>query len=288
MARAISEIYNEILAEKENMTVLKNVLYNEDGTTTLSDYQDLLTGLQSNVPVAIWKLWTFITSVTYNIEEQRWDDFVTQITDIKNSAKIYNKKWWNEKVLYFQEGYIIEIDPVDNSIAYSVIDTNANIIASCTVTDLAGKVVLKIRGRDTDILTPTQRAEFEAYIAKIKPVGDRVVINNFLSDKLKLYYTIYYNPLIPVTTVTSNVESVINDYIQNLGFDDEVNITKLTDLIQAVEGVVDPVYTSGYGRSEAGSFATIINYYQATAGYAEIDTLFPLSNTLTFTPKITT
>lgn len=286
MARSIETIYNEILIEKDNMTVLKNQLYNENGTTILSDYQNLLTGLQSTVPVAIWKLWAFITSVTYNFEEQRWDDFVTQIEGIKDSTPVYNKKWWNEKVLYFQNGYIIEINPVTNAPYYSVIDLNARILTTCTVTDLAGKVVLKVRRKDTDLLSVGELASLTAYIGEIKPVGDKVIINNFLPDNLKLYYKIYYNPLVDVTNIKSSVESVINDYIQNLGFDDEFNVTVLTDRIQQLSGVIDPVYISGEGRSEAGSFITIENYYKTVAGYAKIDDLFTLSSTITYIAKI--
>lgn len=285
MARSISEIYEQIVSEKSDMTVLKNVLLNEDGSSSISTNQDLLNSLQSDTPVAIWKLWAFISAVAYNTEEQRWDDFLEEVTAIKNSTPVYNRKWWVEQALNFQYNHNVVINEDTNSIEYTVTDEAAKIIGSCTVSDVSGKVVLKIRGANSDILTSDELSQFNTYINKIKPVGDRVIVNNFLADKLKIYYNIYYNPLLNLSDIKSNVESTINNYITNLPYDNAVNINQLTDLLQEVEGVEEPVFLNAEGKANAGSYNSFNNFYTTTAGYCKIDSSFPLDTTLNYLVK---
>lgn len=283
-ARSIDTIFQEIQTEKNTMSVINTALTNNDGTTSIDTEQDLLDRLQSNNKVSIWKLWAFVSAVQLNFTEQRWDQFKEEVEIIKDATPVYNKQWWSERALEFQTGSILEINPDDNSIQYPVIDTNAQIIGNCAVTDLAGKVILKIRHtNNSNVIPMLELGEFTTYINTLKPVGDRVIINNLEPDNIKLYYNIYYNSL--VTTVQSDVESTINDYLDNLGFDSNVNINTLTNLLQELDGVVDPVFLSGEGKHGATAYTSIYNYYDTVAGYAIIDPLFQLSTTINYITK---
>ena len=112
------------------------------------------------------------------------------------------------------------------------------------------------------------------------------------ADLLKLFYKIYYNPLVlaPDGSLLSEastfpVQNTINSFIKSLQFNGEFNLTALTDALQKTEGVVDPVLTSAEAKFGSYQYQPIVDFYVANAGYLKIDTDFPLSNTLTYIPK---
>jgi len=286
MSRSIDTIFQEIQTEKNTMSTLVDKLTNYDGTTTINTEQDLLNQLQSENKVAIWKLWAYITAVNANFEEQLWDEFIVNIENIKDSTPVYNAKWWVEKSNEWQDGYTLTIDSEDNSISYDVIDETARKVGHSAVSDSNGKVILKIRGSDTNLLTAPQLASYTSYINTLKPVGDRVIINNYEPDDIKMYYDIYYNPLIDIATITSEVENTINDYLANINFNSELNITDLTDKLQLIEGVVSPVFDNAEGKHAGEPYVAFTNYYTAIAGYCAIDPAFALTTTITYISKI--
>ena len=283
MANSVDYYFRLMQKEKNNQPTISSLLTNYDGTTLINTEQELLTQLQSENKVAVWKLWMYITAVQNNFISQNMDLFKTEIEAIKDATPVYNKQWWSERALEFQTGYTLEIAD-DNSIGYAVEDLNARIIGNCAVSDFNGKVVLKIRGKNTDLLTTSQYNEFTSYVSKFKPVGDRVIINNYTADDLKLSYTIYYNSL-SEATIQASVEDAINNYIANLGFDSELNITDLTNILQELDGVVDPVFVSGEGKQGAAAYSSFTNYYDTIAGYARIDPAFPLSTSINYVIK---
>lgn len=285
MSRSIDTIFQNIQTEKNNMTTINTLLTNPDGSTTLNTEQDLLNDLTSTNKVSMWNLWSYITAVTANFSEQLWDSFKVEVEEIKDSTPVYNAKWWVERATEWQNGHTLEIDSTDNSISYAIIDENAREVEHAAVSDLAGTVALKIRGKSSNILTAPQLESFESYIATLKPVGDRVLIHNLNPDDIKMYYEIYYNPLTDVALIEGSVQSTINDYLANINFNSELNIVELTDLLQDIEGVVDPVFISAEGKHGGAVYNSVINYYTAIAGYCVIDALFPLSNTITYTSK---
>jgi len=286
MAHSIDEIYQAIQAEKNTMSVINSKLTNEDGSTTLNSEQDLLISLQTTSKVSIWKLWAYIFAVVSNFLEQSWDNFKLILEGIKDTTAVYTAKWWTEKAKEWQYGYQLE-SLSDNSLGYSATDLAAQLIEHAAVTDIPGKVSLKVRRKDTDILSVLELASFESYIAKLKPIGDRVIITNYQADDIKLYYTIYYDPFY-ASTIVSAVNSVINDYLKNIGFNSELNVTDLTDALQAVSGVIDPVFVSAEGKHQGSSYQSFTNYYTAVAGYCKIDATFPLGTLLTDYPLLGT
>ena len=71
MARTISEIYDEIIAEKELSTTLNAGLL-PVGTT----YDDLISELSAKSKVAVWRLWAYIVAVQSWVNEKLFDEHV--------------------------------------------------------------------------------------------------------------------------------------------------------------------------------------------------------------------
>jgi len=286
MARTIDAIFQEIITEKINQATLKDKLLNEDGTSSLSTEQDLLDSLKTTSKVAIWKLWAYITSVVIWAHENLWDLFKVEIETIKESAFVASLLWWTEKCKVWQFGYSLTIDSDDYSVGYDTIDDTVQYIEHAAAIESGGKVILKVRRETSDILSAEELESFESYVFQLKFAGTRVIIWNFESDKLKLYYDVYYDPIVGLTTIQANVETIIDDYLDNIEFNSEVDITQLTDNIQTVEGVKAITFTSGEGRADyASTFTNIDNYYSSIAGYCSIDPLSPLSTTLNYIAK---
>jgi len=294
MARTIDTIFQKIQTEKNSLTYIKDKLTNSDGSTTINTEQELLNQLQTTSKVGIWKLWAHIFSVESNFIEQNWDVYKTVLEEIRDTTQVYTAKWWTERAKEWQYGYALE-SLEDNSLGYSVIDESAKLVEHAATSEQPGRVILKIRRKDTNILNPTELASFESYVSKFRPLGDRIIILNYQPDYIQLYYEIFYDPFY-TETIVSDVNTTINNYLYNLDFNSELNITDLTDLLQQVNGVVAPVFTSAKGKQQASTYKPFTNYYTSVAGYCTIDPAFPLGETLTdfqngigtikYTPKI--
>lgn len=285
MAREIDVIYQEIITEKSNQLTLKTKLLNEDGTSTLSTEQDLLTSLTTTSKVAIWKLWAYTTAVVMWTQEKLWDLFKSEVELIKSNAFVGSLSWWEAKAIEFQYGDILIIDPTVYTIGYSTIDVVKQIVEHSACIEFGGKVYLKIRRKDTDILSIPELAAFTSYVKQIKFAGTQVVIYNLNADDLKLYYEVFYNPIIDEAVVKANVETTINEYLLNIPFNGELDINALNVSIKAISGVKAVRLISASAKNGASPYVTFDNYYTSVAGYANIDAGYPLSTTVIYTKK---
>lgn len=283
--RSIDTIYQAIIEEKINQPTLKSKLLNEDGSSSISTEQDLLDRLQTTSRVAIWKLMAYLFAVSAWSLENLWSIFKTEVETIKASAFVASLQWWTEKATLWQFGDDLSINPDNYSIYYETIDESKQLIEHAAAIESDGKVIIKVRRESTDILSDPEMTSFQSYISKLKVAGIRTEVWNFEADKLKLYFEIFYDPILGLPTIQSNVETAINNYIENIPFNSELSITSLIDDIQLVAGVKAVRYISGEGKSINDVYNNIENYYSAKAGYCEIDTVFPLSTTLNFVAK---
>lgn len=274
--RTIEQIFNAILLEKQNMTTLNDLVL-------VNDYQDLLSKLTTNSKVSETNLWIYNTAVQIWALEQQMNEYRTEIDSVIDKSFVTTSSWWINQVLLWQEGDSIEINQADFNLYYPVVDENKRKIGSCAVKEQGGKLILKIRGKDTDLLSPTQLVEFTTYVNEVKPVGTQVAIWNYPSDKLKLYMTIKYNKQYDLATIKANVEATINDYIKNIEFNSDFNSNKLIDKLQLITGVIDPRLDTAYGRPDASiTYTQFQHFYNSVAGYMSIDSLFPLDTTITY------
>jgi hypothetical protein len=285
MARTVSQIYDSLFVEKTTMASLKNELLNEDGSTTLSTSQDLLNRLTTTSKTAIWKLMFYIIAVIMNIQEQLWDLFKTEIEEIKASAFVGTLKWWEDKSEAFQNGDTLTINANTYAVEYSTIDKSKQIIKHCAANEKAGIVFLKVRRKDTDILSVNEYNAFQSYVNQIKFAGTRLTIYNLNADDLKLYYEIFYDPIISISTLQPLVEAAINNYIENIPFNGEFDVNQLNINLKTITGVKAVRFISGEGKNAGDAYIAFDNYYSSVAGYAIIDIAFPLSSTILYTKK---
>lgn len=280
MARTILEIYDAIIAEKETGTQLEDLTPDPETST------QLLNDLNSGSKVAIWRLWAFITAVAIYAHEVIFDIFKEEVQAIADAAAPGTPGWYRQKMLEFQYGDTLTYQ--NYQYVYDPVDESAQIITRCAVQERSdGAVLIKVAkdsGGSPAPLSAPEKSAAESYAAKIKFAGTRLAVTSLDPDEIEIDYTIYYDPLVPLATLQSNLQAAADAFLEDLPFNAEFRITKFTDALQAVDGVIDPVFQSATGTADGGSPETITVRYLPAAGYCVFaDTL---ENMFTFVAQI--
>ncbi len=259
MARTQEEIYSIMLAVKNTETSLN--IFNSISNT------------------AIWRLMLWICAGGIHYLEILLDVFKSEVDAKVAAAQVANTAWYRLKILDFQFGDSLVF--ANNVYSYATIDDNKKIIKRCAVNEAidltVGGVltvkVAKLSGTNLVELTTPEKDALASYIKKIRIAGTHFQILSNNGDILKISYSIYFDPIIPLTTVKENVEIAINNYISNLPFNGELLISKLTDEIQKIKGVVDVVFVEAASKfSFNDAYQTFTRTKIAGGGYFKIST----------------
>jgi hypothetical protein len=273
----LQEIYDEIIAEKETLTSLSDLV--PSGTR----YTNLLAELSTASKVAIWRLWAYVVATAIFAHESLFDSFASEVETASQEAIWGTAQWYHQNTLKFQYGYTLVFD--GQKYGYTSDDPSAKIIAFAAVQErVDGLLVLKVAKAGPSPLTSTELAAFQAYAEQTKFAGTRLSCVSFPADSLKLYYTVYYDPILPLTTVSQRVENAINEYLKALPFNGKFRINLMTDKLQDIDGIIDPVFTSAEAKYGALPYQGFVNEYLSNAGYLKIDPAFPLSSTIQYLP----
>ena len=278
MARSIQEIFDAIVAEKETQSTLSGLL------PTGTSHSSLLSDITSNSRVAVWRLWAHVVAVACFVEESLWDAFKVELDEIAAAAPAGITRWYRDRILEFQFGDQLEY--IANRYRYAVVDVSKRIVALCAVTERNdGLVLVKAAKLVNDLpeqLTAVEKTALEAYARLIKFAGVRLTVISEPADTLQLVYDLHYDAQVPLATVQTAVTNAIDEHLQALPFDGVLSITRLTDAIQDVSGVVDPHFISAIGTEVGGSPDNVVREYNPTAGYLTMAD--PVSTTFNWIP----
>lgn len=280
MARTILEIYDAIIAEKETGTQLQDLTPDPETST------QLLSDLSSGSKVAIWRLWAYITAVAIYAHEVIFDIFKEEVQAIADAAAPGTPAWYRQKMLEFQYGDTLTY--LNYQYVYDPVDESARIITRCAVQERSdGAVLIKVAkdsGGSPAPLSAPEKSAAESYANKVKFAGTRLAVTSLDPDVLEIDYTIYYDPLVPLATLQTNLQAAADAFLEELPFNAEFRITRFTDALQAVDGVIDPVFQSAQATPDGGSAEAITVRYVPAAGYMELDDT--LANMFTFVAQI--
>lgn len=285
MARTVTEIYNDMIAEKETMATLSGLQPDPDS------FQTFLDDLTTTSKVAIWRLMFYVVAVAIFIHESLWDIKLVELEDAALRAIPGTERWWYEQCLLFQYGDALSW--VDGKYQYVPVDTTAQIIISAAALGVGGALQLKVAKDDGSgfptALSAAEVSSFEAYVDQIKPAGTITTVISETADLLHIVYDVYYNPLLlnPDGSLISDagvfpVEDAITNHISNLQFNGYLYLSELEDAIQGAIGVNDFERNTAEAKYGALAYAAIDVKYNANAGYMAIDPIYPLSTTITY------
>jgi hypothetical protein len=278
MARTIAEIQNEMIAAKEA--------------------ESSLSGLTSTSQTAIWNLIFYICAVSIKFLEDLFDVLEADVEARRLEIPVGVLRWYASESLVYQLGD--ELIFSNGRLDYAIIDTEKYVVDLAAADIVNGIVVIKaakLVGGVAEPLSAGELSGFTQYWIEKRFAGTSISIVSQDPDLLQAYYTITVDSqLIALdgsqvgAPTVFPVEDAINEFLQSFqseNFAGVMQVMKLTDAIQAVNGVQNVVATDIQARADGGSFADILavpsQSYTAVAGYMAIDASFPLSTTLTYT-----
>jgi hypothetical protein len=260
MARSVTEIYNQIIAEKASYTELND--------------------LNSNSQTAIWRLFCYIIAAAINVFEQLQDVFKTEIEGIVLNNYIGTAKWIKTKCDEFQYNattpQLLELNESNTKIGYATVNENLRIITRCAVaTDINKIVNIKVaKSEPPTTLSAPEETALEAYLLELIPAGVNYNVVNVTSDKLYLAGTIYYDGQYS-STIQDAVELSINNYLANLDFNGSIKVVDIQIAIRNTLGVKDIDITDIWLR--ANSLPLANGFKMVDNGTLSIIALTPVS-----------
>lgn len=263
MARTITQIQQDLINTKNNQTELD--------------------GLSSTSQTAIWNLIFYIIAVGINFHEQLWDLFKQDLETIKNNTPVQTERWWNDRMKnYFQYDNINTDKGVlkigDDFVPYySSIDESKRLIdfSSTKQTEGSRQVNIKIAKDDgSGNATQLDLAELtsaKSYVNSIQGAGLFIQTVSFPPDIIDLDIDIYFDGQYVINNVEQAVKDAIVVYLQDLKFDGDVEIIRLIDAIQKVDGIKDVFINKIYGKPDAAPKQEFNRIYSTLAGYATLN-----------------
>lgn len=282
MARTFQQIYDQMANEKSTMANLTGL---QPG---IDDSQALLTQLTTTSRVARWRLVYVVVAFAIMTLEVLFDLFRADVNDTISRFRPGTLRWYQQKAFEWQYGDELTWNDTERKYEYVTIDESKQLVKLCSVTEPGGVVRIKaatLAGDTVVKLSAPQLASLNAYFARVKYPGP-VACVSYDADLLKVYATIKYDAIVDLDQLKQDVEAAIQGYCKGLPFNGRFNINTLTDKIQQVTGVVDPVDCTVSTKYGGLPYSLVNDEYQTYAGYAQIDPLFPLSVTITYLPYV--
>jgi hypothetical protein len=246
------------------------------GITTAIAAEPALAGITSTSNTSIWGQFRDVIASSLQISEQLADVQELRMNTIADEAVPGTPSWLRRRVLEWQYGDTIQLNQ-DLTLSYLVEDETKRIVTRCSVQEVndTREVLLKVAKGDIGNLSPLtllERQGLEAYLARVKFAGIHLVVVSLQGDRIVTGVSVFYDAQYVVADVKANVLKAINTYYEQLPFDGNLVLTKLTDAIQAVDGVTDVQLGSVIARPATTSVTDpslmpITRVYNAQSGY---------------------
>lgn len=230
-----------------------------------------LASLTNTSQTAEFELWKDLMAEISAIEEQLWDIKEDELNTKILLAAPATPIWIKDKVEKFQYSatnpQVLQILPPSFAPAYSIVDETLRIITRCAV-KTTGNNTMQVKVAKSDpptVLSTLEASSLTGYVAAIIPPGIVFSIINVAADKLYIDADIYYNGQY-ASTISDDVISSINAYLESLPADGVVEIAELQNAIHDTPGVTDVKINTVKARKDATVFASATIVYDLTTG----------------------
>jgi hypothetical protein len=265
MAKTLPEIENIITAQVEAEAALNDI-----NTTSQ-------TGIFASIRRFVARVWQ---QFEFNLELYK-----SEIDSIAANAIPGTNKWYAEKALAFQYGDALTV--INGVPTYAVVDTEAQIIkySSSVDVEVDGVIItqVKVAKQSAGLPVKLSSAEltgFTSYLNAIKFAGTRTQPVSIDADLVWIKADIYYDGKLILAEVQTAVETAINTYLNGILYDGVLNINRLRDAIEAVNGVTPGGVDIDFVKAKpaAGAYSTIDRVYSPQSGYYLLDEDYPLND----------
>jgi hypothetical protein len=256
-----------------------------------------ITPSQANLFILI----TYIVATAISLFEQVMFLFQNEIEALVATSAAGTAQWLRSQCLAFQYSattpQVVQYNTTTNTIAYPVVNTSLQIITQCAVqTNINNVVLIKVNTTSSGVLSSPQLTAFQSYLNQIVFAGTQYNVISALPDYLMVGVQVYYNGQY-TPTITTDVPNAINNYLANLPYNGNVDLTELEEAILSAQGVNDVVFTQveirangvsvGNATKLVNASTTLIPYIPTYAGTAIIDTAAgrTLTDTVSYIPQ---
>jgi hypothetical protein len=223
---------------------------------------------------SIYTVIKYIVAYAHLSLELLMDMFTADLDQRAAQAIPGTAKWYADRVLEWQYGDALTV--VDGKAVYAVIDLTKRIVTHVAITEVGGKVLIKVAKTSGGLLVKLTSAEMIAlasYINDIKFAGTQTQIVSIDADIVKMTAVIYYDGEKLLTDVKALVEPALKIFLQTIYFDGTYNINKQRDALEAVQFVNDVDIQSVQIRPASGAYATVTRIYKPQSGYFKVNAI---------------
>jgi len=286
MSRSISEIFDAIILEKETFASLSGL----ESPVVPDTAQNLLTELTTASKVSIWRLLFWVQAVAIFVHEKLFDTFKADVETRALEIVPATVRFYVIESKKFQLGFAFIFDTTLEKFIYadttSALAISKQIVKQASARDINQVVTIKIAKDDGSgglekLDAITEKPPFEGYLNQFKIAGTKTIVISDDPDKLKVAYTIEFDPLVMKADGTliedgsTPVQDAIDAYIEGLPFDSTFRVQDLTDAIQLARGVVNAIADVVEAQFGALDFDDILavttEIYLPNAGYLITD-----------------
>lgn len=240
--------------------------------------------------VSIESILFFIVAACCHVLEMIFDQHKRDVEDKIALAVVASVPWYYKMALAFQYGDSLVLNERTQQYEYASVDESKQVVKYAAVRDKGTSVQILVSGDQggspvalsNDVLTV-----FKQYMNRVKVAGVILNITSKESDNVTVTATITIDPLVLnengelLSDGSKPVEEAITSYLKHIIYGGTFNKTKLVDVIQAVEGVVDVELEECKYRPANSLEWTVLsgnNYTGNSGSYIPID----LANSLTY------
>ena len=240
--------------------------------------------------VSIESILFFIVAACCHVLEMIFEQHKRDVEDKIAMAVVASVPWYYKMALAFQYGDSLVLNERTQQYEYASIDESKQVVKYVAVRDKGTSVQILVSGDQggspvalsNDILTV-----FKQYMNRVKVAGVILNITSKESDNVTVTATITIDPLVLnengelLSDGSKPVEEAITSYLKHIIYGGTFNKTKLVDVIQGVEGVVDVELEECKYRPANSLEWTVLsgnNYTGNSGSYIPID----LANSLTY------
>lgn len=240
--------------------------------------------------VSIENILFFIVAACCHVLEMIFDQHKRDVEDKIALAVVASVPWYYKMALAFQYGDSLVLNDRTWQYEYASIDESKQVVKYAAVRDKGTSVQILVSGDQggspvalsNDVLTV-----FKQYMNRVKVAGVILNITSKESDNVTVMATITIDPLVLnengelLSDGSKPVEEAITSYMKHIIYGGTFNKTRLVDVIQAVEGVVDVELEECKYRHANSLEWTVMsgnNYTGNSGSYIPVD----LENSLTY------
>lgn len=240
--------------------------------------------------VSIENILFFIVAACCHVLEVLFDYHKADVEEKISMAVVASVPWYYRMALAFQYGDSLVLNERTQQYEYASIDESKLVVKYAAVRDKGTSVQILVSGDEggnpvalsNDVLTV-----FKQYMNRVKVAGVILNITSKESDNVTVTATITIDPLVLnengelLSDGSKPVEEAITSYLKHIIYGGTFNKTRLVDVIQAVEGVVDVELKECKYKPANSSEWTVLsgnNYTGNSGSYIPVD----LENSLTY------